>query len=100
MKIVIDIPKSFYETLKKVDETVIVSGQRSGKTLMSVIYNAIINGVPLPKGHGDLIDRSELLMEVREVDCDAAPGGYDYILDKQDVLDAPIIIEADTESEE
>ena len=54
MQIVIDIPEVYFEALRKTD--VIISGQRSGKTLTSVIYNAVANGTPLPKGHGDLID--------------------------------------------
>ena len=45
MKLIIDIPEVFYEALRKTDE--IISGQRSGKTLMSVIYNAVANGIPL-----------------------------------------------------
>lgn len=42
MQIVIDIPKKDYEYLK--------SHNKDG------LYNAILNGIPLPKGHGDLID--------------------------------------------
>ena len=54
MKLIIDIDEVFYEALRETD--VIIRGQRSGKTLMSVICNAVANGKPLPKGHGRLID--------------------------------------------
>ena len=61
-----------------------VSGQRSGKTLMSVIFNAVARGITLPKGHGRLIDEKDLsLMTVHLVD-----GVF--------ICDAPTIIEADT----
>ena len=91
MQIVIDIPEVFYEALKKTDE--IVSGQRSGKTLMSVIYNAVAKGISLPKGHGDLVDYEELKNNAQEY------GAYaETILSH---IKPKIIIEADTaESEE
>ena len=89
MQIVIDIPEVFYETLKKTDE--IVSGQRSGKTLMSVVYSAIANGAPLPKGHGRLIDASQLLT-VTECKEDGTEQCY---IPYTHIEDAPTIIEAD-----
>ncbi len=95
MQIVIDIPKVFYEALRKTD--MIVSGQRSGKTLMSVIYSAVANGTPLPKGHGRLIDADKL--EPRDISPEAwySPmWGFELF----DIEDAPTIIEADKESEE
>ena len=45
MKLIIDIPEVYYEVLSKTEE--IISSQRSGKTLMSVIYSAVGNGTPL-----------------------------------------------------
>ena len=52
----------------------------------SYISRAIINGTPLPKGHGRLVDEKDLsLMTVHMID-----GVF--------VCDAPTIIEADTNS--
>ena len=71
MKVVIDIPKVYYDALKQAN--VIVKGQRSGKTLESVIYNAVGNGVPLPEHHGRLID-ADVLVDGMEDDyefCEA-----------------------------
>ena len=51
MKYVIDIPEVYYDALKQAN--VIVKGQRSGKTLESVIFNAVGNATPYeerPKG--------------------------------------------------
>ena len=47
MQIIIDIPEVYYEALSKTEE--IIPSQRSGKTLMSVIYSAVGNGTPLDK---------------------------------------------------
>lgn len=45
MKLVVDIPEEIYEALRKTD--VIISGQRSGKSLMSVVFNAVAKSTPL-----------------------------------------------------
>ena len=49
MQIIIDIPDEEYEIIKK------------SNAPMSWAEYLIKNGTPLPKGHGDLIDRQELL---------------------------------------
>lgn len=48
MQIVIDIPEEIYEEIKATK-----SIYRTGA---KVLCNAIVNGKPLPKGHGRLID--------------------------------------------
>ena len=53
VELVIKIPEHYYEALRKTD--LMISGIRSGKTLMSVIYGAVAKGTPLPKRHGRLI---------------------------------------------
>ena len=85
MQIVIDIPEYVYCDIQ------------AYKTIFSdkieSVSKAIIDGVLLPKGHGDLIDADQL---------------YDYIVDKYsegeqlaiDILDAPTVIEADTSGKE
>jgi hypothetical protein len=50
MQIVINIPEEEYKCIQ-------ITGCIGNKTCIS---NAIYNGVPLPKGHGDLIDISKL----------------------------------------
>lgn len=56
MKTVIDIPEEIYIHLR--------NGGNIGASLM--IENAIKNGTPLPKGHGDLVDYEELKNNARE----------------------------------
>lgn len=52
-----------------------------------IICEAIVNGTPLPKGHGELIDVSKLIGKIHGTRSICA------------VLDAPTIIEADKEKE-
>ncbi len=56
MKLVIDIPEEEYRWITKSDETVFADV--ASKECM---LHAIKNGTPLPKGHGDLVDRNELI---------------------------------------
>ena len=51
MKIVIDIPEEAYNLL-----------QNEGVDWLGAehILDAVANGMPLPKGHGDLIDRNQI----------------------------------------
>ena len=78
MQIVIDIPKEAYELL-----------QNDGVDWLGAehILNAVADGTPLPKGHGRLIDESQITgiftWDNGYIDC--------Y---------APTIVETDKESEE
>lgn len=59
---------------------------------------AIANGTPIPKGHGDLIDRRELKKEVYTIT--EWNGDIHRIIYEASIDDANPIIEADNESEE
>ena len=63
MQIVIDIPEEQYITLnaKSQEEVLTVID-------ISLLIKAIKNGTPLPKGHGDLIDRSKLVPDCYELE--------------------------------
>ena len=89
MKIVIDIPENVYKEIYSDAEIIIYSGMRSGKTLLSTLLRAIRKGIPIPKGHGRLIDESKI------TSCEW--NGYlNYM-----ATNAPTIIEADkAESED
>ena len=65
MKVLIDIPEVYYEGLKQAD--IILSGKRSGKTLESVIYNAVAKGVPV----SDTVSKIKTLanFHCKEVPC-------------------------------
>jgi len=78
IELVIKIPEEDYEYLK--------SHNKDGS------YNAILNGTPLPKGHGDIVDIETLI--------DMFWDGNSMEITKYDLSVIEPIIEADKESEE
>lgn len=96
MKLMIDIHEKDYQSILN-----------SGQVPYGVVC-AIMNGTPLPKGHGDLIDKSKIykVIPAEEDNC----TGMGMSLDEMDgynegidvmyslVQDAPTIIEADKEA--
>ena len=81
MQIVIDIPDDIYSA--------IVKQYRKDKELQTRdnLYKAIVNGTPLPKGHGDLVDFDRLCKEYWD-------GNYMEI-HKDDLSNIKPVIEAD-----
>jgi len=97
MQIVIDIPEVYYEALKQ--SNIIIKGQRSGKTLESVIYSAVANGTPLPE-HGRLIDIGKVefvdVFPVRAYD----KGWHNAVrLCVETLRNAPTVLEATKEGD-
>ena len=45
MKLIVDIPDNIYDAIKEAQT--IISGQRSGKTLLQILINSVENGTPL-----------------------------------------------------
>ena len=91
MQIVIDIDDNLYTRLFD-------NGVDNYDDAMDMA-KLIRKGVPLPKGHGDLIDRNEIGLtnfDILLCNGDYKEGLKLYI---QSVEDASAIIEADTESE-
>ena len=56
MKLVIDIPEEVYKSIQENDYCGISNGD---------MYNAVKNGTPLPKGHGDLIAEIDKLPRIK-----------------------------------
>ena len=80
MQIVIDIPEEVYNSIQDNDYCGISN---------SDMYNAIVNGIPLPKGHGKLID-ADMLWDLYH------DNDYDFY---EALDDVQTIIEADSEKE-
>ena len=59
MQIVIDIPEEYYKELHK---SVYVQSRGYGKSFFVPLIMAVQNGIPLPKGHGRLIDADKFRM--------------------------------------
>lgn len=83
MQIVINISNSTFTDLKR----------KQNRTEVDV---AVLNGIPLPKGHGDLIDRGEL--KTHFIGTEQGTDLEVYL--EPTIINAPTIIGADKESEE
>ena len=82
------------EIVIKIDEkykTLLDNGEADGNVRKSILL-AVVNGTPLPKGHGRLIDADALINSLgasdRDIYCKA-------VIEE----DAPTIIEADKEGD-
>lgn len=82
MKIVIEIPKEMHKAF--------IQGSFGAKYNMYDLVGCVMNGTPLPKGHGDLIDRKVLLNNGYQMEPVEMWYGIKY---------APTIIEADKDGE-
>lgn len=86
MQIVIDIDENLYTRLFD-------NGVEFNTDDKYDLERSVRHGTPLPKGHGDLIDRNELLglsYEIVSKYCE-----FDEVVNVTDIKDAPTIIEAD-----
>lgn len=101
IRIVIDIPKSFYK--KIVDNNFFVSISD-----FDIMCKAVRYGTPLPKGHGRLIEcepiYDKLIRTYKADKKDYHGRGKDYRVGLSNAIDllnnAPTIIEADTSKED
>ncbi len=82
MEIVIKIPEDVYK------RTLFYREFRDLNDCVTTI-KALENGIPLPKGHGRLIDENDLMP-----DSDYDDGEY-FAVSIEAIKDAPTIIEAD-----
>ena len=86
MQIVIKINDDYYNLIKR---------DADKGDYLNVLERAVINGTPLPKGHGRLIDADAYLIKER-------PRGIDEVIWKvchiyKSITEAPTIIETDKE---
>ena len=93
MQIVIDIPEEIYIHLLQIYKY--QNADDIGLSEFDKVGVSIKNGIPLPKGHGTLIDANQLLT-VTDYDGKNEKTYIPY----DEIEKAPVIIEADTESEE
>ena len=86
IELVIKIPE---KTVNDIKDNAMFAGSISSEILWDVT-SAIVNGTPLPKGHGDLKD-ADTMWDIYH------SNDYDFY---EALDDAPTIIEADKENEE
>ena len=93
MKIIVEISDNHFKTLQKMNECGLGYYQR-----------AILNGTPLPKGHGRLGDLDKIKKEMQYYHDDCAETSEYTRLGFETAIavveDAPTIIEADKENKE
>lgn len=101
MQIVINIDKEDYEKIREtsfVENTEIMlkqsSEDRKGTMMLFRVIDAIKKGTLLPKGHGDLIDKSELTT-VTEIKPDGSEITY---VPYSEIEEANVMIKADKEN--
>ena len=88
MQLVIDIPESILNTIQA-DEMI-------SREQLAVLQMHILNGTPLPKGHGRLIDADSLIKTIekkakrlRNVDTiNGLCGAVALIFDEQTIIEA------------
>ena len=88
MEIVINIPEKVYSYVNTQWRDIL-----KNDSPISIMCNAVIDGTPLPKGHGDLIDRSTLEPDTEWSDWDDGLVSYSY----GQIAAADVVIEADKE---
>ena len=95
MQIVIDIPEEDYNFVKK----------QVADGITNPLKICIANGTPLPKGHGDMVDRDAINSRFygiwKELESYSNQPNYKELLDKWSMCmdTAQAIIEVDKESE-
>ena len=99
IELVIKIPEEIYQKIKEAN--MIISGRRSGKRFDYTLFNAVVAGTPLPKGHGQLIDVNDLLddigLEDNDYNRDVNAG---EIITLENIDRIPTIVKADEVGEE
>ena len=97
MQIVIEIPESIYDTIQ--------SDEMISREQLAILQMHIINGTPLPKGHGRLIEDTpelerELWTYTRYTGIDEAPyeSAVKVIDEAPTIIAACTLADADTET--
>ena len=90
IELVVKIPEEIYKASQIIDVKY--------EDVVQIPLEVIANGTPLPKGHGRLIDADDLDITTITTDDYSGNEVLDIVL-KEDVDNAPTIIEADKEYE-
>lgn len=93
IELLIKMPEEYYKSIKDDAKIFLSKGMK-----VPSLYEIVIKGTPLPKGHGRLIDENDL--DVTTITTDDYSGNevLDVVL-KEDIDNAHTIIDADKENE-
>lgn len=87
MKLIIDIPEKLYKN--------VVEDTKRG-FIGSDVWIAVANGIPLPKGHGRLVDENYVIAELvyrKKLLADDVTCGQ-----VTEIFDSAVVVDADMES--
>lgn len=99
MQIVIDISEKLYGLLKYFENGLGLNDKKDDNDdVKTALMRAILNGTPLPKGHGRLIDADNI--RVIELEDSLHIIRHEKGDEIDVYIDAPTIIEADKEQED
>ncbi len=86
IELVIKIPEEYYKSIKDDAKKFLSKGMK-----VPSLYEKVIKGTPLPKGHGRLIDENDLWFEdIDDISC----------VTQRNIENAPTIVEAADECDE
>lgn len=84
MELIIDIPEERFRDIQRIAEVQLESNH------FKTAEQIVANGIPLPKGHGRLIDADDIALIDEQFYVSS-----DYYVAESAIDDAPTIIEAD-----
>lgn len=90
MEMVIDIPDKVYGLLKYFESALKADVPNKDERVSEALIRAVLNGIPLPKGHGRLIDVEDIMYECNTARIRAG----DSFVTRTYVDNIPTIIEA------
>ena len=91
MQLIIDIPEKIYNYIKRLEWTEMEKKEQEHLPI-AVVCKAVKEGIPLPKGHGRILDEKDIL------DTENNDGGwYDLVDMPEYIAGVKAIIEADKE---
>ena len=90
MKLVIEIPDEVYSHAKDIENRLLTPNEES------VLRDSVVNGIPLPKHHGRLIDADWVKNTLDIYILNEYNGQF---IRRSDIDSIPTIIEADKEGE-
>lgn len=88
LEVVIKIPRNRYETLVEINDRI-----KKGESIykLGMYEKAIANGIPLPEGHGRLIDADEFAKKImHDNTIEDVDDVFDAIVNSTTILDAEV----------
>ncbi len=99
VELVVKLPEESYKALKS--GMFINFGVRSGKTILQSFCNALYNGIPLPKGHGKIVDIGKIeedrIEKANPIIYLQMNGDYTEAVSLDYLYNLPVLVEADSE---